>query len=45
MALPTTSDLLDMVVQEASKEWTWFRVIFGARLVCQAWHFGCHVCN
>lgn len=43
MALPAMSDLLNTVVQEGSEEWTWFRVVLGARLVCQAWHFGCHV--
>lgn len=43
MALATMTDLLSMAVQEESEEWTWFRVILGARLVCQAWHFGCHV--
>lgn len=43
VALATMSDWLDMVVQEMSEEWTWFRVILGARLVFQAGHFGCRV--
>lgn len=33
VALPSTSDVLNEVIQEAHVDWTWFRVIFGGVLL------------